>query len=35
MDTADVQETLNNHKILEKETGRKIIPVYHASDYFE
>jgi len=35
MDTANVEETLKNQEILEKETGKYIMPVYHASDYFE
>lgn len=32
MDTGSVEETLNNQKFLEQETGQKILPVYHRSD---
>lgn len=34
MDTADVKETLENQRILEWETWKTILPVYHASDFF-
>lgn len=33
LDTASVEETLQNEKILKKETGREILPVYHFSDF--
>ena len=32
MDTNDVKETLENQRILEQETWKTIIPVYHISD---
>lgn len=35
MDTTDVKETLENQKRIEWETWKKILPIYHASDFFE
>lgn len=35
MDTGSVEETLNNQRFLEQETGEYILPVYHRSDLKE
>lgn len=35
MDTASVEETINNQRFLEKETKQTILPVYHWSDLKE
>ena len=33
LDTADVEETLENHKIIVENTDCQIIPIYHYSDF--